>query len=29
VLLIGAVLWQMRDSQLWQSFARTYADLFY
>lgn len=29
VLLMGAVLWQIRDSQLWQSFARTYADLFY
>ena len=29
VLLIGSVLWQLRDSSLWQSFAKTYATLFY
>lgn len=29
VLLIGAVLWQIRDSALWQTFAKNYAALFY
>ncbi len=29
VLFIGSVLWQIRDSSLWQSFAKTYATLFY
>jgi len=29
VLLIGSVLWQIRDSNLWQSFAKSYARLFY
>ncbi len=29
VILIGKVLWQIRDSDLWQTFAKNYADLFY
>lgn len=29
VLLIGTILWQLRDSTLWQSFAKTYSGLFY
>lgn len=29
VLLIGAVLWQIRDSTLWQTFAKNYAKLLY
>ncbi len=29
VLLIGSVLWQLRDSTLWQTFAKNYAELFY
>ena len=29
VLLIGSVLWQIRDSSLWQNFAKTYAAWFY
>lgn len=29
VLLIGSLLWQLRDTDLWQSFAKTYAGLFY
>jgi len=29
VLLIGAILWQLRDSSLWQSFAKKYSGLFY
>lgn len=29
VLLIGAFLWTIRDSDAWQSLARTYATLFY
>jgi len=29
VLLIGALLWQLRDTVLWQSFAKNYARLFY
>ena len=29
LLLVGAVIWQMRDSDLWQNFARQYAALLY
>lgn len=29
IILIGAVLWQIRDSDLWQTFAKNYANLFY
>jgi RsiW-degrading membrane proteinase PrsW (M82 family) len=29
VFLIGALLWQLRDSAAWQSFAKSYAALFY
>ncbi len=29
VLLVGSVLWQLRDSNLWQTFAKNYAELFY
>ena len=29
VFLIGALLWQVRDSNAWQSFARSYAAIFY
>ena len=29
VFLIGAILWQVRDSAAWQSFAKTYAAWFY
>ena len=29
VLLVGAVLWQARDSASWQTFAKKYAELFY
>lgn len=29
VLLIGSVLWQARDTTLWQTFAKKYAELFY
>ncbi len=29
VLLIGSLLWQARDSTLWQAFAKKYAELFY
>ena len=29
VFLIGAILWQLRDSAAWQSFAKSYASLFY
>ena len=29
VLLIGSLLWQLRDTAFWQSFAKTYAGLFY
>jgi len=29
VLLIGTVLWQMRDTDAWQSFAKSYAAMFY
>jgi RsiW-degrading membrane proteinase PrsW (M82 family) len=29
VFLLGAILWQLRDSAAWQSFAKTYASLFY
>ena len=29
VFLIGALLWQIRDTAAWQSFARSYAALFY
>jgi hypothetical protein len=29
VLLIGSVLWQLRDTAFWQTFAKNYAELFY
>lgn len=29
VILIGAVLWQLRDTVFWQNIAKTYAELFY
>jgi hypothetical protein len=29
VLLIGSVLWQLRDTDAWQAFAKNYAELFY
>ena len=29
VLLIGSFLWQVRDSDAWQSFAKSYAAMFY
>ncbi len=29
VLLIGSVLWQLRDTYMWQTFAKTYVALFY
>lgn len=29
VLLIGSVLWQLRDTNAWQTFAKNYAALFY
>jgi len=29
VLAIGAVLWQARDTDAWQSFARSYANMLY
>lgn len=29
VFLVGKVLWQIRDSDLWQNFARTYAEFLY
>jgi hypothetical protein len=29
VLLVGSVLWQLRDTAFWQSFAENYAELFY
>lgn len=29
VLLVGSILWQLRDTAPWQSFARNYAELFY
>ena len=29
VFLIGAILWQIKDSAAWQSFARSYAAMFY
>ena len=29
VLLIGAALWQLRDTSGWQTFAKNYAELFY
>ena len=29
VFLIGAILWQIRDSAAWQSFARSYTAMFY
>lgn len=29
VFLVGKILWQIRDSDLWQNFARSYADLLY
>lgn len=29
ILLVGKVLWQIRDSAFWQSFAKMYAGLFY
>lgn len=29
VFLIGALLWQLRDSAAWQSFAKSYAAMFY
>jgi hypothetical protein len=29
VLLIGSVLWQLRDTALWQTFAKNYVELFY
>lgn len=29
VFLIGAFLWQVRDSDAWQSFAKSYASMFY
>ena len=29
VLLIGAILWQIKDTPAWQSFARSYAVIFY
>lgn len=29
VFLIGGILWQLRYSDVWQSFAKTYASLFY
>jgi hypothetical protein len=29
VFLIGALLWQVKDSAAWQSFAKSYAALFY
>jgi len=29
VFLVGALLWQVRDSAAWQSFARSYAAMFY
>lgn len=29
ILLTGAIIWQMRDSSLWQTFARSYVDLLY
>ncbi len=29
LILLGSVLWQLRDSDAWQSFAKNYAQLFY
>jgi hypothetical protein len=29
IFLIGSILWQLRDSAAWQSFAKSYATLFY
>ena len=29
VFLIGALLWQVRNTDAWQSFARSYAAIFY
>ncbi len=29
IILIGAVLWQLRDTAFWQTFAKNYANLFY
>jgi hypothetical protein len=29
VFLIGAILWQIKDTAAWQSFARSYAAMFY
>lgn len=29
LLMVGKVLWQINESDLWQNFARTYAELFY
>ncbi|MBP6686672.1 MAG: hypothetical protein KA160_02340, partial [Lacibacter sp.] len=29
VLLIGSLLWQLRDTSLWQTFAKNYAEMFY
>ena len=29
VLLIGSALWQLRDTDGWQAFAKYYAELFY
>ena len=29
VLLVGSLLWQLRESELWQSFAKAYASLLY
>jgi hypothetical protein len=29
VLLIGSVLWQLRNTALWQTFAKNYAEMFY
>jgi hypothetical protein len=29
VLLIGSVLWQLRDTAFWQTFAKNYVELFY
>ena len=29
VLALGAVLWQVRDTDAWQSFARSYANILY
>ena len=29
VLLIGSALWQLRDTDGWQTFAKYYAELFY